>query len=82
MISSCFFRQRFCVYGLTQDNVWSNTRVDAKLQGFTRVKTESPKTGRTANWYKFGRKFWKGNFGIILNKQRFYPGKSGNSLRK
>lgn len=67
---------------LTQDNDWNNTRVDAKLQGFTRVRTESPKTGRKENWYQFGRKLWKVNFRIILNKQRFYPGKSGIILRK
>ena len=56
---------------LTQDSVWSNARVDVKLQGFTRLRIESPKTGRTENWDQFGRKLWKGNFGIILNKQKF-----------
>ena len=43
---------------LTQDSVCSNARVDAKLQGFTGVRTESPKTGRTENWDQFGRKLW------------------------
>lgn len=47
------------IIALTQDSVWSNARIDAKLlQGFTRVRTESPETGRIENWHQFGRKLW------------------------